>query len=45
MTDSTTASASMPVMAAGTQTAMRGLKMRERQTSLTNRTINSFVMR
>ena len=26
------ASASMPVMAAGTQTAMRGLKMRERQT-------------
>ena len=24
----------MPVMAAGTQTAMRGLKMRERQTSI-----------
>ena len=45
MTDSTTASASMPVMAAGTQTAMRGLKMRERQTWLTNRTISSFVMR
>ena len=45
MTDSTTASASMPVMAAGTQTAMRGLKKRERQTSLTNRTISSFVMR
>ncbi len=45
MTDSTTASASTPVMAAGTQTATRGLNSRERQTSLTKRTINSLVMR
>ena len=45
MTDSTTASASTPVMAAGTQTATRGLRMRERQTSLTKRTISSLVMR
>ncbi len=34
MTDSHNGVASMPVMAAGTQTAMRGLKMRERQTSI-----------
>ena len=45
MTASTTASASMPVMAAGTQTDTRGLMMRERHTSLINRTISSFVMR
>ena len=45
MTASTTASASMPVMAAGTQTDTRGLMMRERHTSLIKRTISSFVMR
>ena len=45
ITASTTASASTPVMAAGTQTDTRGRRMRDRQTWLTNRTISSWVMR
>ena len=45
MTDSTTASASTPVMAAGTQTATRGRMSRLGQTWLMNRTISSLVIR
>ena len=45
MTDSTTASASTPVMAAGTQTATRGRIRREGHTSARKRRISSLVMR